>query len=212
MRTFIHDLSNLATQDCLKAFTDSEALDADAGFRCGACKHTCAATKRFTVSRPPAVLVLALKRFSADARPVWSTRAGSFGKNSARVRLQLEGLDLAPYCSAAAAGCGGAAARHPCGGATHSGGAGVTCSPDDLAGGGGGGGARPQRACDSNPALLYILMAVSHHSGSLDGGHYTAQCRHSSGEWNNFNDSAVAATMPSASSASAYILFYVRQQ
>ncbi|GLI66505.1 hypothetical protein VaNZ11_010332 [Volvox africanus] len=60
-------------------------------------------------------------------------------------------------------------------------------------------------------APLYQLVAVSHHSGSLEGGHYTAQARSClDGQWYNFNDSCVRreAGRPSGSSSSAYVLFY----
>lgn len=37
---------------------------------------------------------------------------------------------------------------------------------------------------------VYNLYAVSNHSGTTMGGHYTAYCRNpSSGEWYTFNDS-----------------------
>ncbi|GIL67582.1 hypothetical protein Vafri_20952 [Volvox africanus] len=60
-------------------------------------------------------------------------------------------------------------------------------------------------------APLYQLVAVSHHSGSLEGGHYTAQARSClDGQWYNFNDSCVRREpgRPSGSSSSAYVLFY----
>lgn len=38
--------------------------------------------------------------------------------------------------------------------------------------------------------VVYDLYAVSNHSGSALGGHYTAFCRHPSlGEWYSYNDS-----------------------
>ncbi|KXZ48162.1 hypothetical protein GPECTOR_30g258 [Gonium pectorale] len=60
-------------------------------------------------------------------------------------------------------------------------------------------------------APVYQLVAVSHHSGSLDGGHYTAQARSClDGQWYNFNDSSVRREggRPSGASSSAYVLFY----
>ncbi|EFJ53269.1 hypothetical protein VOLCADRAFT_44477, partial [Volvox carteri f. nagariensis] len=60
-------------------------------------------------------------------------------------------------------------------------------------------------------APLYQLVAVSHHSGSLEGGHYTAQARSClDGQWYNFNDSCVRRepSRPSGSSSSAYVMFY----
>ncbi|GFR43244.1 hypothetical protein Agub_g4305 [Astrephomene gubernaculifera] len=59
-------------------------------------------------------------------------------------------------------------------------------------------------------APVYQLVAVSHHSGSLEGGHYTAQARSClDGQWYNFNDSTVRReARPSGASSSAYVLFY----
>lgn len=58
--------------------------------------------------------------------------------------------------------------------------------------------------------LRYQLIAVSHHSGSLEGGHYTATCRScSDGSWYAFNDSSVRRdARPQGASATAYVLFY----
>lgn len=57
---------------------------------------------------------------------------------------------------------------------------------------------------------IYQLIALSHHSGSLDGGHYTASCRSwNDNTWYHFNDTAVRReSKPSAPSQSAYVLFY----
>lgn len=39
---------------------------------------------------------------------------------------------------------------------------------------------------------IYELYAVSNHSGSFSGGHYTAYCKYiGSNEWSHFNDSSV---------------------
>ena len=41
-----------------------------------------------------------------------------------------------------------------------------------------------------SPDVKYNLFAVSNHSGSAFGGHYTAYCKHpESKEWHSFNDS-----------------------
>lgn len=40
---------------------------------------------------------------------------------------------------------------------------------------------------------IYDLYAVVNHSGSLGGGHYTAQCYNETDQqWHNFNDSSVS--------------------
>ncbi|KAK9809909.1 hypothetical protein WJX72_001429 [[Myrmecia] bisecta] len=57
---------------------------------------------------------------------------------------------------------------------------------------------------------VYDLIAISHHSGSLGGGHYTAQCKSAAdGRWLDFNDSFVSGyAEPRGTSSSAYVLFY----
>lgn len=59
----------------------------------------------------------------------------------------------------------------------------------------------------------YRLVGISNHSGSLGGGHYTADCWNADcGGWYNFNDSRVCPTSSGRLSGSAaYLLFYVRE-
>lgn len=59
-------------------------------------------------------------------------------------------------------------------------------------------------------STIYNLYAVSNHSGSTYGGHYTAYTKHpESGEWNYFNDQRVSAVSErSIQSNEAYVLFY----
>ena len=61
-----------------------------------------------------------------------------------------------------------------------------------------------------NAKTDYQLYAVSNHSGTLDGGHYTASCRHfNSNRWFKFDDSEVKETGSSSLiSSTGYILFY----
>lgn len=58
---------------------------------------------------------------------------------------------------------------------------------------------------------VYDLFAVSHHSGGLGGGHYTAHAYNSeSREWLSFDDSFVsAARADDVKSSSSYVLFYI---
>ncbi|XP_048369221.1 ubiquitin carboxyl-terminal hydrolase 2 isoform X2 [Sphaerodactylus townsendi] len=57
---------------------------------------------------------------------------------------------------------------------------------------------------------IYNLYAVSNHSGTTMGGHYTAYCKSPvSGEWHAFNDSRVTPLSSShVRSSDAYLLFY----
>nr|XP_009940573.1 PREDICTED: ubiquitin carboxyl-terminal hydrolase 2 [Opisthocomus hoazin] len=57
---------------------------------------------------------------------------------------------------------------------------------------------------------IYNLYAVSNHSGTTMGGHYTAYCKSPvSSEWHSFNDSRVTPMSSShIRSSDAYLLFY----
>ncbi|AWO98500.1 putative ubiquitin carboxyl-terminal hydrolase 2-like [Scophthalmus maximus] len=57
---------------------------------------------------------------------------------------------------------------------------------------------------------VYNLYAVSNHSGTTMGGHYTAYCRNpNTGEWHTFNDSRVTPLNSlQVRSSDAYVLFY----
>ncbi|CAL9684225.1 unnamed protein product [Knipowitschia caucasica] len=63
---------------------------------------------------------------------------------------------------------------------------------------------------DNSINAVYNLYAVSNHSGTTMGGHYTAYCRNpNSGEWYTFNDSRVTPMSSSqVRSSDAYVLFY----
>ncbi|XP_056612606.1 ubiquitin carboxyl-terminal hydrolase 2a isoform X1 [Triplophysa dalaica] len=67
-------------------------------------------------------------------------------------------------------------------------------------------------ASDRSGGAVYNLYAVSNHSGTTMGGHYTAYCCNpENGEWYTYNDSRV--TPMSASqvrSSDGYVLFYER--
>ena len=57
---------------------------------------------------------------------------------------------------------------------------------------------------------LYDLVAVSQHSGSMGGGHYTAACRVDETSWGSFSDSHASQTNErELETSEAYILFYV---
>jgi ubiquitin carboxyl-terminal hydrolase 4/11/15 len=74
----------------------------------------------------------------------------------------------------------------------------------------------PHVVGNTNKPLQYRLYAVSEHSGSLAGGHYTAHAlvrpiEGGAGEWYSFNDSSASpASATSAHSPLAYVLFYER--
>jgi len=78
--------------------------------------------------------------------------------------------------------------------------------------------ARPFATPNSNhgskgKAGNYKLYGISHHSGSLNGGHYIGEVQNTdSGEWFNCNDASVSRMSGGhdESSASAYVLFYAR--
>lgn len=157
----------------------------------------------------------------SDGQPDWSLAAVS--KNTSRVGLQLEGLDMRPFysrdepkdastdvCTNLAAGA--QTTQHPVHedrliAARRSRGANSVASPAGSSCKRG-----PPIKAPAAPPLLYDLAAIVHHSGSLDGGHYTAQCRHpATGVWHEFDDDIVHTSAPIELSASAYILVYLRQ-
>lgn len=57
----------------------------------------------------------------------------------------------------------------------------------------------------------YRLYGISHHMGSLSGGHYTSDIRNvKTGQWFHCDDSSVRGfELPNIPSSSAYVLFYV---
>lgn len=65
-------------------------------------------------------------------------------------------------------------------------------------------------ASENTNHAVYNLYAVSNHSGTTMGGHYTAYCRSpATGEWHTFNDSSVTAMSSSqVRTSDAYLLFY----
>ncbi|XP_004712823.1 ubiquitin carboxyl-terminal hydrolase 2 isoform X1 [Echinops telfairi] len=65
-------------------------------------------------------------------------------------------------------------------------------------------------ASENTNHAVYNLYAVSNHSGTTMGGHYTAYCRSPvTGEWHTFNDSSVTPMSSSQVRGSdAYLLFY----
>ncbi|XP_029030372.1 ubiquitin carboxyl-terminal hydrolase 2-like [Betta splendens] len=65
-------------------------------------------------------------------------------------------------------------------------------------------------ASESSERAVYNLYAVSNHSGSALGGHYTAYCKNPAlGEWYSYNDSRVSPMSSSqVRSSNAYVLFY----
>ncbi|KAM4650999.1 ubiquitin carboxyl-terminal hydrolase 2 isoform 2-T2 [Discoglossus pictus] len=65
-------------------------------------------------------------------------------------------------------------------------------------------------SAESSCHSTYNLYAVSNHSGTTMGGHYTAYCKNpNNGEWYTFNDSRVTAMSSSqVRSSDAYVLFY----
>ena len=62
-------------------------------------------------------------------------------------------------------------------------------------------------------AQNYRLYASSNHSGTLDGGHYVAHCRHiPTNRWFKYDDTDVREIVDLATlkTATSYILFYSR--
>jgi ubiquitin C-terminal hydrolase len=64
---------------------------------------------------------------------------------------------------------------------------------------------------ESKHQAKYQLYGMSHHSGTLYGGHYIGEVQNlSTGKWYDCNDSWVKQIgSPDTESASCYVLFYV---
>ncbi|KAK6645035.1 hypothetical protein RUM43_001311 [Polyplax serrata] len=65
-------------------------------------------------------------------------------------------------------------------------------------------------AANKGQGCTYNLYAISNHSGTAYGGHYTAYCKHPyTGNWHEYNDSRVSSlSSRSVVSGEAYVLFY----
>lgn len=66
---------------------------------------------------------------------------------------------------------------------------------------------------DKEEPLIYDLIGVINHYGSMNFGHYIAFALNShNGQWYEFNDSSVSAISPdSVCSSNAYVLFYKKR-
>jgi ubiquitin carboxyl-terminal hydrolase 2/21 len=176
--------SNVGIEDCLRLFSSEENLSVKEGYHCTKCQRQRACTKRLSIFRSPKVLLLHLKRFQHE-----SYRSA---KINTTVRLQLEDLQLGPclYTGPDAewrrqGGCGGVDGE--------------------------GGGDDWEQGTSGMP--VYDLVAVANHMGTLEGGHYTADCVHApTKKWLNFDDSTVSEISPrDICGRSAYCVFYVRR-
>ena len=66
---------------------------------------------------------------------------------------------------------------------------------------------------ENQPKMIYELIAVCLHSGSLSGGHYFAYAKHEpTGQWYCFNDSSVSPKKKDIIDQNAYILLYQRKE
>jgi ubiquitin C-terminal hydrolase len=166
---------------------------------CRKCKEHRDCEKKMRVWRLPPILLIQLKRYSRK-----EGYGGNYGgfysggtvtKNSAVVTFPPLGLDMARFA--------------------------VTRDKDELAlpevarppAWEGGPAPQPQPTPDGK--LLYDLFAVSQHSGSLTGGHYTAAAQDwETGRWHALNDSSesnLSGSPARLADASAYVLFYRRR-
>lgn len=61
--------------------------------------------------------------------------------------------------------------------------------------------------------MMYELVAVISHEGSVNQGHYTSMCKIPGGQWFRFNDSMIVSiSEEEALRQQAYLLFYVIRQ
>lgn len=63
---------------------------------------------------------------------------------------------------------------------------------------------------DEDPSILYELIGIISHTGSVNEGHYVAFCKIENGEWFKFNDSMVTKILEKdVLKEQAYLLFYI---
>merc|ERR1712226_218495 len=207
--------------DCMQEFTKTEVLDGDEKPTCERCKERRKCKKWYSVERWPKILVIHLKRFA----PGGSYRP----KISCIVDVPLKNLNFSMFSSSYRSENGNVSLVN-----------GdiedeeyyedeqkteefevnneeITDKSDKIING---------SSCSPAEDILYDCYAVSNHSGSLTGGHYTAYCRHPFYEftgnenedldnWNNswhlYNDRCVSkCNAESVISADAYLLFFER--
>ncbi|KAL2915360.1 hypothetical protein HK105_205225 [Polyrhizophydium stewartii] len=216
--------------DCLDAYFAQELLDE--GYRCDACKVPRPAKKRLRVMRAPHVLVVHLKRFSVSPISGLPER-----KLDTPISFPLDLLSLDPFASSLAPPpshaqhhpyaqspsppSSGPQSPHPCILASPVSVPGTPPSPVSpvsafaapLSAPASAAASRAQTPHARRP-WTYSLVAISNHSGSLGGGHYTAITKSFDDlEWYSKNDSSATRASTSSAAAcasSAYILFYQR--
>lgn len=63
---------------------------------------------------------------------------------------------------------------------------------------------------NTDPSIIYELIGIISHSGTVNEGHYVAFCKITSGEWFKFNDSMVTKILEEdVLKEQAYLLFYI---
>lgn len=214
-------------EGCLQAFTKEETLDGENRPICSGCRKRRKSEKSLSIHRFPPVLVIHLKRFQYDS--------SSREKIETAVDFPISGLDLSPYSTAGAFLSSSQAAQGQlCRVAESNTSAESRANmPGELRNSTGDAGSRrgqereaysrdSHRKHSSLQPPLYELYGVCNHTGGLEGGHYTAHCRHNvpsqggsnpsprdGGDWYTFDDARVSTVNPARIGGSAaYVLFY----
>ena len=188
-------------RSCLARNELAERMDGVNQVYCRTCKEHRDGEKSLRVWRLPPILLIQLKRYSRREAGGggWGGRFDFYGgggvvvKNSAVVKFPCVGLDMADFVL----------------GSDH-----VDLPDIARPAGPWPAGAPAPQPQPAGGKLLYDLFAVSQHSGSLSGGHYTAAAQDwETGRWHSLNDSTEApiAGPTGLANTSAYILFYRRR-
>ncbi|KAK2167379.1 hypothetical protein NP493_1276g00028 [Ridgeia piscesae] len=172
--------SSVTLKECLELFTQEEILDGDEMPTCAKCKQRRKCTKRFSIQKFPKVLVLRILDIYILSRAVVLDEVCWLLNQRSDLKRFKEGSYYRSKLS------------------TH---VDFPIHKLDLT----------LFAAEPNPgSTIYNLYAVSNHSGSTYGGHYTAYAKHpETGKWNYFNDQRVSPVSESSiQSNEAYVLFY----
>jgi ubiquitin C-terminal hydrolase len=186
----------ITLEDCLRQYTEREALAAGNEWYCSHCRGFKHASKTVTFCRSylPKVLIITLKRF---AQTSYATRQ----KIDTCVQFPINGLNLSPFCTLVSANESEQGARTS-----------ISSNYEDT-------GSHE----DSEEDDIYDLFAICHHYGLCGFGHYTATVREwdivsneLSENWYHCDDDKVRKlpkeeTETMSVSSSAYILFYRRR-
>ena len=202
----ISKAKNPTLDDCMKDFVKETHLKGNNKYYCSNCKEHCEALLTQTIVKFPKIAIIQLKRFRQSSG--FSFFSFGFAKDDTPVRYPVDGWDVSKYCEAELEMDYDDYEEHIQIGEGEQEKveeeSNVESEKDKYEDD------KSKSSTGKNP-ILYDLIGVSVHGGSLGGGHYTACTRHAyTNEWMNCNDSYVSSCRNPVTGG-AYLLFYRRR-